>query len=785
MGLSPLLVAYAGGLLLAPYLLPVPWVPLLVLASGGLWLLLRRQRPAICLLLLFFCCLGLGRYQLRLAPATTSDHLGAWTGAAPRRVEGRVIRVRDLPEGRGQLDLDRCLVYENGHRHAVSGGLRLYLDGPPGAITPGCRLRLRAPLRAPRDFGTPGEFAYRRHLLEQGIEATAHLAASSECAVLGDFAPGPGAWIQHLRQRAGQFIDHRLPAEQAALLRALLLGDQGGLDAALRDRLSACGLSHLFAISGMHLGFIAGFLYLFALAGYRRSRRLLLFAPPRRVLPLALLPLIFLYLLFSGTALATSRAFLVAAGAAVALALSRTLRPFDALLAAAMALLLWDPLTLFEPSLQLSVAGAAGLLLLLPRWLPRLRQWPRLLRWPATLLLASLAATLATLPLSLWHFHRLAPAAPLTNLWAVPLVAGGALPLGLTSLLLAPAAPAPGGFLLQLAGVVVHLALTGAEMLTAWPPLSGRFWYPGPLQLAALALAVGAVAALSAGHRRRGGAMLLAGMLLAAAGRPPAHGPLTVTALSVGQGESLLLTLPGGDHILIDGGGSRNPHFDVGRRLVAPALGRLGVTALRAVLLTHPHPDHYGGLAAVLAGFPVAELWVGADPGSLPPALATQARQRQIPVRAFASGWHPLNLDAGAELDLYAPPTGSAGSNDRSLVIYARQGTCGALLTGDLEAAGVRRLLQQPLPGPVGLLKIPHHGSRHSAPKLLLDSLQPAVALVSAGAGNTYGFPAPTVTRACRQRGIRLWRTDREGSLRFLAGPREWRSEHWQRGLFR
>ena len=667
----------------------------------------------------------------------------------------------------------------------VRGGLRIYLDGPPEPVVPGCRVRLRAKLRAPRDFGTPGEFAYRRHLLRQGIDATTHLAGSSDLAILAGSDGGPGARVQHWRLAAGRLLDRQLPGDQAVLLRALLIGDQGGIDQILRDRLSACGLSHLFAISGMHLGFIAGFLYLLGRAGYRRSRRLLLLAPPRRFLPLVLVPLLFFYLEFSGASLATSRAFLVAAGAAVGLALCRSLRPIDSLVAAAMALLLWDPLALFEPGLQLSFAGAAGLLLLLPHWLPRLRAWRRVWRWPATLFLASLAATLATLPLSLWHFHRLAPAAPLTNLWAIPLVAGIALPAGLAGLLLAPLALGPAGLLLRLSGAAIQLALAGAEYLTSWPLLAGRDWYPAPLVLTAMALGFFALVLFSAGARRRSGQLLLTGLtlLLGAWALPPVGG-LTLTALSVGQGESLLLTLPGGARLLVDGGGSRNPHFDVGRRLVGPALGRLGVDRLRAVLLTHPHPDHYRGLAAVLATFPVGELWVGAAADSLPPPLATLAARRHIPVRRFGSGWHSLPLDPQAELDLYAPPP-AASTNDRSLVLYARQGGCGTLLTGDLEAAGIRRLLAHPLPGPVALLKIPHHGSRHSAPMLLLKSLQPTSALVSVGFGNPYDFPDRQLLAAYRRRGIRVWRTDLDGTLRFRAGPAGWRPQHWQNGLFR
>jgi competence protein ComEC len=786
MELPTLLAAYAGGLLLAPFLFFAPWFPLLPLTAGGLWLAWRRRRLSLLLLLLFFCCLGIVRYQLQLQPPGDAGHIAAWVGEQPLRVEGRVTKVRSRPEGRSLVDIDTRALTVDGHRWPVRGTLRIFLDSPPGSVLPGSDLRLRGIIRTPHDFGTPGEFDYRRHLAREGIFATTHLASSDELAVLPGAHAGLDGTVQRWRLAAGGFIDRQLPPERAALARALLVGDQGGMSPDLHDRLSACGIAHLFAISGMHLGFIGGFLYLATLTLYRRRQNLLLRAPPRRVLPLALLPLLLFYLLFSGAALSTSRAFLVAAGGAVYLGLSRQLQPLRCLAAVAMLLLLLDPLALFEPGFQLSFAGSAGLLFFLPRWLPLVAGWHRLWRWLAALFLASLAASLSTLPLSLLHFHRFAPAAPLTNLWAVPLVAGAALPLGLAGLLLAPLAPLQSGWLLHFSGLAIHLALAGAEALTRWPLLAGRDWYPTPAVLAGLGLAVIALGLFGRSPRRRIGAAALAltGALLCV-WPAKAPGALTVTALSVGQGESLLVTLPGGKQLLVDGGGSRNPQFDVGRRLVAPALGRLGVRSLAAVVLTHPHPDHYGGLREVLATFPVSELWTGPAPDALPPELVTLAAARGIPRRRFTPGWHALDLDSRATFALYAPDPEVPSVNDRSMVLYVRQEKLAALLTGDLEALGIKKLLGTPLPGPVNLLKIPHHGSRHSAPRLLLHTLHPKCAVVSVGAENGYGFPAPLLLNTCRRAGVSLWRTDRDGSVRFVAGVSRWFPQSWQNGVFR
>ena len=143
------------------------------------------------------------------------------------------------------------------------------------------------------------------------------------------------------------------------------------------------------------------------------------------------------------------------------------------------------------------------------------------------------------------------------------------------------------------------------------------------------------------------------------------------------------------------------------------------------------------------------------------------------------------SLDPEATLALYAPAADAPAGNDRSLVLYVRQGAQGALLTGDLEARGIAALLGQPLTGPMSLLKLPHHGSRHSAAELLVETFHPDCAVASAGAGNRYGFPDPQVRATLSRAGIPLWHTDRDGSVRFVAGAARWRVGRWQKGLFR
>jgi competence protein ComEC len=256
---------------------------------------------------------------------------------------------------------------------------------------------------------------------------------------------------------------------------------------------------------------------------------------------------------------------------------------------------------------------------------------------------------------------------------------------------------------------------------------------------------------------------------------------LRLTALSVGQGESSLLSINGSQHILIDGGGFYDSSYDVGSRLLAPALGWLGVHSLERIILTHNHPDHSLGLGYILAQAPATPLLTATASDQLPAGLATGERRLSAP----APGWQVLDQGADWTLQLFTPDQQSPDLNDRSLVLYAGYGRDGLLLTGDLARAGVHQLLGQPPPGPATLLKLPHHGSRHSDTDLLLNQLRPELAFVSAGRNNPFRLPHPVVLDQLAVRGVPLYRTDLDGTLQFRTTGSGWQAKPFANWLFR
>jgi competence protein ComEC len=402
------------------------------------------------------------------------------------------------------------------------------------------------------------------------------------------------------------------------------------------------------------------------------------------------------------------------------------------------------------------------------------------------LFLTTLAATLTTTPLVLLHFHLLAPAGLLTNLFAVPAIAFLAVPLGLSGGLLLPAWADGAALLLQGSGAVIEAVLLGVQWVVDWPLLGGRKLYLSPLQGVGVGLLC-ATACLAGGTARtwlsRGSLLVTATALLL--WTPAAPALLTVTALSVGQGDAFLVSRSGGRNYLVDGGGLPGTTFDVGERLLAPALGSLGIRALDAVILTHDQADHRQGLPYILEQFPVRAFWCAQGTEDLHPSLTAALGRRQVPTRRLPAGWSILEETDETTLAVFVPAVETSNPNDRSVVLYVRQGADGVLLTGDLETPGVIDLLAAPPPGAVNLLKLPHHGSRKSSPALLFDRFRPQLTFVSVGAGNAFHFPHAEVLAELERRDIPLFRTDQSGSLRFLSDGGGWRVQHWRRGLFR
>lgn len=577
-----------------------------------------------------------------------------------------------------------------------------------------------------------------------------------------------GPSVAAARGRLEGHLRDLLP-RHGAIVEALLLGRRERLDPEVRERFVRSGLIHLLAISGMHVGLLAGALLLGATV-----LRL-----PRRAGAVGTLALVWVYLFAIGAPPSAVRAGVMLSLGLVGRLLQRPHAVAPVIAAAALVILALDPLAALEPGFQLSFAGVCGVIAA-GRWartgLPgavRRRRWAR---HGAEAVLVSSGAFLFTAPITAFHFGGIAPVAVVANLPAVPLMGLAVVATALAAVV-SPLLPPVAALLADAAGVALDLLGDVALLATRVPHGFLEVHRPGPREVAAFCAAAGA---LALARRARApvrvpvaaGAAAAVLLLLPAATRGTG---LEIHFLDVGQGDAVALRTPAGRWVLVDAG-PRTEHADAGEKRVLPFLRARGVGRIELLVLTHPHSDHIGGAPAVLRALAVGRLMEPGLPVGSPLYLETLrvAEERGVPWTAARAG-RRVDVD-GVKLEflwpyddyLDAPPD----ANDISAVVRVRYGEFALLLTGDVPEHVEHRLVERE-GAALGaqILKLGHHGSRTSSSAELLAAVRPELGVVSAGRRNRYGHPSPEVLERLEERGIPVARTDREGTLSVRVAP--------------
>ena len=663
------------------------------------------------------------------------------------------------------------------------GGLRVRLYGAPTALGRGDVVEGVAQIAPVHLFWNEGLADPR---------AAVHATRVTASGMLLDLAVvargrGLGTAIDRARAAVRSRIDATFPPATAPLARALVLGETA-LEPGDAEAFRASGLSHLLAVSGTHLVLVV--------VAFGRALRALLARVPRlaaggdvgRVSALACVPLAWLYADFAGGSGSAVRAAAMLTVGMLARALGARPSGVRSFGWSLVGCALFDPLAMCDLSFALSVGATAGLLLG-ARLGDRSRATAvgkargalatalhRAARAIGQLFAATLFAMLGCAPFIL----LIAPGLPLlsvaANVLAAPVGELGALPLCLLHALVAPWPAAEQGLALVGSGAlaivraIAHAAGDGPALQL--PP-------PTAAQIAALAMATASFLCCARGWGRRlaTAAGLLALLVLEWSARAEwrTDGVLRVTALDVGQGDSLLVDLPDGKLMLVDGGGFVGSPVDPGLRVLLPVLRSRRRSRVDVVVVTHPHPDHYGGLLQALDALEVGEVWENgqassAGQGALADLLA-RLQARGVVLRTPRELCRGPRTFGGATIELLAPcPSFSEerGANDNSLVLRISLGRRTALLVGDAEGEEERLLLSRaPAELRADLLKVGHHGSRTSSSAAFVATVDASDAFVSCGVRNRFGHPHPETLATLLAAGLVLHRTDRGGSVRW------------------
>jgi competence protein ComEC len=683
-------------------------------------------------------------------------------------------------------------------------------DPAPTRLAYGQRIEIVARVRHPHNFNNPGSFDYAAYLARRNIFWTATTSRNTAATVL----PGRCGWrfmgaIFALRTAALDRIDRMYSKNDYAsgMMQAVLIGESVRLERVWTDDFRRTGTFHALVISGVHVTVLAAVLLFFL-----------------RLVPISELSALaataaaaWLYALVSGFSAPVVRAAGGFTLYTLARACFRRARVMNLLAAVALLYLACDPLQIFDASFQLSFLAVAAIGSLAapllesttapyarglssisnpdldPHLESRVAQfrveirlaaetlwlWTRMpLRWAQEFLSLSLRSLFfafemvmisASMQIGLAlpmaeYFHRVSFTGLSANLLIVPAM-NAVVPLGFMAIFT--------GW--RWTGSLAGALLRFSARVAGWHANLEPAWrVPDPPLWLVFAFGVALVAcAVLIRHRtlKWPAITVVLGLFVLLLWQPwlGSHtaGLLELTAIDVGQGDSLLVVLPHGEIMLIDGGGrlvygrQRKSNLDIGEDVVSPYLWSRGIRRIDVMIATHSHQDHIGGLFAVMSNFRPQELWTGANP---PPELEALARRLGIPsYEKHPTG--PLELSGAivevlAPADDYVPRT--AGNND-SLVLRISYGSRSFLLTGDMERGIEAKLLAAGTNLHADVLKVGHHGSRTSSTTAFLEAVSPSVALISAGYENSFGHPHPDVLGRLAERHTAILRTDRDG----------------------
>ncbi|MCI8335736.1 MAG: ComEC/Rec2 family competence protein [Peptococcaceae bacterium] len=748
-----------------------------------------KKIPYVLLLLALvvgFCWGDINTKKIAAFPGEVGDILS---------LTGKVVSTPSEMTKGYKFYLEGSVVADNGAKSKETYRILIYGNPESQKLVYGDMVQVEGKVLAGQYFGNPGSFNYSEYLASQEVSATVDSRYQGEIFRTGHRSGwGFMELAEHTKNKVYAAID-RIPEESKGFLTGIIFGDKSNLSAVEKSMLSAVGIFHAFAVSGLHVGFVA--LFMAAMAEVLRLK-------PWGKLIFVSVGLLF-YGAMAGFTPSVTRAVIMSMMIYLAYAIGTGRDSFTALGVAAAIILFFSPTAVTTAGFQLSFAATWGILYLTP-------VFDQLLPGKKGKIKSSLAVTFAaqfaTMPLIAYYYSLLTVGGMLLSPLVIPLV-GLVVLLGIVACLFSFLSVVWATVPLYAAGLIadgIYLLsalfekLPFAYFTVAKPPvwlmclfylilISIPFWGKresfrggngmGELLdglLAERKLSEETIAPIEANKPNEAkprvngyrwvGLLMLVGMLFLP--NVSWGHRLEVVFLDVGQGSSALMVTPEKKYILIDGGDQVSGDDYLGERVVLPYLKQRGITTLDAVVNTHPHSDHTAAIKGALAYLDVklfitSEAFPDVEEQQL---LLSLAAERDIPI-SFVRQGQRITLEPGLTMEVFYPVAGEHypedDANNGSLVLKLTYGDVDILLTGDNENPSLAEITDFPLQSEILLL--PHHGSRGSLHEEFYQQVAPEVVIASAGRGNKFGHPSKDVVNYWQDKHIPLYRTDIDGAI--------------------
>lgn len=653
-------------------------------------------------------------------------------------VQGNIIGLPEFNSRRVRFDFQITQA-----RVPLPKKLRLSWYYPKQKITAGQRWQFIVKLKKPHGTLNPGGFDYEKWLFARHIGATGYIR-HTEKAILLSTQP---VWLSLsvARQALVDLLNQQVISPEArALVKALTLGDKSAISVQQWEVLSKTGTSHLMAISGLHIGLVAGLIYFFSFQCWLRTP-LSLCSAPQAAAALSLIAA-FLYAALAGFSIPTQRALLMLGMVMLTALLRRHVSTLNIFSLALLFVLLIDPLAVLSVGFYLSFLAVFFIMYVLSSRLGRQN------RFLSSLKIHGIVG-LGLLPILLFFFQSASMVSPLANMLAVPVVSFVIVPIALLAISLLPITFDFSTLLLQLVELVLQLLW---QLLSYLSELSmANIARPKPEIGQMLVAMLGMLLLLAPkGLPGRYLGLLFIFPLFMVSRDKPEVGEVTLTLLDVGQGLSVVVQTSN-QALVFDTGARFSDKFDMGSRVVVPFLQAKNITQLDMLIISHADNDHIGGAKAVLDTVPTEKILT-----SVPARLAQ---------------YHAINCYAGdswewdqVKFSILSPSKQAfKNENDNSCVLKIETKQGRFLLTGDIEAIAEEYLVTyQAEQLRAEVLIAPHHGSKTSSTEPFLRSVQPSIILIPADTPNRFSFPHTEVVLRYKQLGIPYWVTGEAGAIR-------------------